>query len=235
LQVPDAAIAALEVFGESVYMKLPKEARQIFFCQKMYSTEPFDLDGPQNLRIGRYNQRSFWKLALEPDFYAEGCWAFLATDHFDLCLVWPKRQEDGNEEIELFFKVRVLCARGLSVNHSINISKGGEQELRAGDVLSVGELHFRFEPFTEAIAGRLERLRRLSRAPRVLSSDDFSVRLLPEDDFCSDHTPHDGLHVESSAPETASESTAMTAGVLRVPVDLGTDFNDDVTDDVVVI
>jgi hypothetical protein len=148
LDVPDAAVAGLEAFGENVCMQLPMEARQIFLCHEMTLPVNGSLAMP-NLRIGQQHQRKFWRLVLEPDFYAEGSWPFLAADHFDIVPVMLGDDGGGDMPSELLFKMHVLSTSGVTLNRSMHLVCGEEHGLREGDIVTVGALHFMFRPFRQ--------------------------------------------------------------------------------------
>lgn len=225
LAVPENAIAGLEVFGEHVCMELPKEARQLFLCCAPPPFTPALAPAPALpcLRVGRRRQREFWRMVLEPDFYAEGCWAFLALDHFELQPVWASDQ-DSTGQSELRFKVRVLSAIGLTLNRTTHLSAGDECGLGAGDALAVGELHFTFMPYATKVAAKVGGVLGF-RSESLGDGDGHTVRPLPEDELVDERTPRAGLvgalQTEPSAlgPQTRG-GAALTAGVLMVPVAL---------------
>lgn len=204
LEVPHDAVAGLELFGENVCMELPQEARQLFLCHELPSLgESANIPSPPRLRVGRHHQRGFWRLVLQSDYYAEGCWAFLAADHFELFVAFALDSERPDKPLQLLFKLHVLSAPGIILNHSTQLECGEQHTLRAGDILSVGALHFRFTPYS--LQG---------------CESNNNVRPLPEDEVAQDDTPNDHLYgaVQTEYGVDLQPMPPRTAGVLMVPV-----------------
>jgi len=151
---PLDAIFCLEVHGENVRSDLMSEARQLYFCADGVTSPA--------LRVGRYYQQTFWRRVLNPNFYALGSWAFVATDHFEII---SHRRAVSVEGSEWTSRLRVLSSAGLAVNYTTTLVAGDEHLLSPSDTLTVDApscgsggprgLHFTFIPFELALDSHL--------------------------------------------------------------------------------
>jgi len=216
LDVPSDAMFALELQGESV-QDLPREARRLFLRS---SSDDADI---RALCVGMHHQRDFWRRSLVSDFWAEGCWNFLAEDHFEvrLSLVPGRAPSPPGRRLTL----RVLCRAGVLVNGAACL-QGEEVDLHDGDVVTVDTptgvlsrsspkgaakrqlrgLHFIIDSLTSAFHGRQTQSRAGSLALAPAGARNASEKQRPP-----------ALQLAGRQP------LACAAGVLPLPVDVEVD------------
>lgn len=233
LAVPDNALFGLEAQGENVYMDLPREARQLYLCSSNTSLRL------PSLRVGRHYQRGFWRMVLKSEYYAEGCWAFVSADHFEIH-AWQKPSDNGSG-----FVVRILSSVGVLLNNTF-MGPGDECELQSGDVLSLGGivgptasssdggLKFVFVPYASAAD-----LRSAMQCQRTPTAELEEAQQLPELELTDDWSPMGRLEAEPTAKVSRSSSGLRAvatdssppavrpavggAGVLMLPLDIDLD------------
>jgi hypothetical protein len=241
--VPHGAVLGLEVHGAGVHASIPRDGRQLFLRSADPGADARSGGFLPALRVGRRYQQAFWQRVLDYDFYAGGQWAFLAKDHFEICMRRPgpgSATQRGSSEWS--FRVKVLSPAGITVNCSIVCPCGDERELCPGDTLTVDVppalsseggstegargLHFTFMPY-----GDVQHATTVAAVRPASVSFDFSAtlagevqatKLLPDLSSLAAGEGDEGA-AERQTSRRQTWPTGGNAGVLRLPVTVALD------------